>query len=98
MSVRCWDASGRLIADVGDYNVRYLGRQTITYPARAASVRGYLAGLSASGSFGVVIAVDDAAVDPNTLVVHMLDNAYDVISQMGVYQNTNIHIDLYGFA
>lgn len=97
MAVRCWDASGRLIADVGDYNIRYLGRQTITYPANAASARGNLAGLSASGSFGVVVSVSDAGSQANEFVVHMLDNAYDIIAQVKVYQNITLQVDLYSF-
>lgn len=28
--LQCWDGSGRLIVDLGDYNLRYVGSQTHT--------------------------------------------------------------------
>ncbi|WWV91956.1 hypothetical protein [Escherichia phage PJNS034] len=95
MSVRCWNAAGKLVADVGDYNVRYLGRQTITYPAKAASARGNLAGLTASGSFGVIVGASQGAF--NDYVVKAVNGGYEVLANRTIYQNTTLTVDLYSF-
>lgn len=29
--LQCWDASGRLIVDIGDYNMRYMGSVNLMY-------------------------------------------------------------------
>lgn len=97
MSVRCWNAAGKLVADVGDYNVRYLGRQTITYPAKAASARGTLAGLTVSGSFGVIVATNNPNFSLNELIVKPGNGVYDILPTRTVYQNLSVTVDLYSF-
>lgn len=31
--MRCWDATGKLVVDIGDYNVRYMGALSLKFPA-----------------------------------------------------------------
>ncbi|MEB4673161.1 hypothetical protein MXL54_00015 [Enterobacteriaceae bacterium G50] len=55
--VQCWDASGNLVADIGDYNCRYVGSLVISVPASATVVTTSYAGATAAGYFAVPVSV-----------------------------------------
>lgn len=47
--LQCWDASGRLITDIGDYNMRYMGSRTLSVGPGANSWNVSFPGMSQSG-------------------------------------------------
>ncbi|EPK4543332.1 hypothetical protein [Serratia marcescens] len=53
--IQCWNENGKLVVDIGDYNVRYIGRIEITMPAYVVTTTSAYSGLTESGSFGVVV-------------------------------------------
>lgn len=47
--LQCWDSSGRLIVDLGDYFIRYVGTQSITCGSGATSWSFPYSGMTTSG-------------------------------------------------
>lgn len=52
--LQCWDASGRLIVDLGDYMVRYHGSTTIRFTGTGRTVTINYPGVTQNGSFAVI--------------------------------------------
>ncbi|HGK4843936.1 TPA: hypothetical protein ACJ2XA_004281 [Kluyvera georgiana] len=52
--IQCWDASGRMVADVGDYNIRYMGE----YYLNVGGARNYTVGWAGMRETGWIIVID----------------------------------------
>lgn len=70
--VQCWDASGNLVADIGDYNCRYIGTLTVSVPALATVVTTAYPAATASGYFAVPV-----TVPPGRYIGYYHCRAYD---------------------
>lgn len=53
--LQCWDSSGKLIVDIGDYNCRYHGEITVNYPANVWYKDVPYSGITQTGSFAVTV-------------------------------------------
>lgn len=96
--LQCWDASGKLVVDIGDYNTRYLGRITVTMPANTSVLTGAYSGLTSSGSFVVVTAASSATyITPAQFAAKSNDGAYTVFKLYSSPTAVTLTLDLYGF-
>lgn len=55
--LQCWDSSGNLVVDLGDYNTRYASTVSINFPTSVQSVSVNVSGVTASNSIAVVKSV-----------------------------------------
>lgn len=97
--VQCWDAAGNMVADIGDYNCRFIGSINIASPTSGNPVvtTGF-SGMSASNSFGVIVGTSNAAYPQNLYSIRAVDggfNTYLLVTSLAVQVTLNIH--LYAF-
>jgi len=57
MGLRCWDASGRLVVDLGDYNIRYVG--SVASSIAAGSTISWAVAFSGMRSTGWLVVPQD---------------------------------------
>lgn len=96
--LQCWDASGKLIVDIGDYNCRYLGATAIAIPQNTPVVAGTFAGLTAAGSFGIVVnSSNGVGFNYSTYAVRTYDGGFRVFYTSGSNTATTLTIHFYGF-
>lgn len=97
--IQCWDAAGNLIADIGDYNCRLLGSVNITSPTAANPViTTAVSGMTAAGSFAVIVATSNAAYGANIYACRAIDggfNTYLLTTSLSVAVTLTVY--LYGF-
>lgn len=97
--LQCWDASGKLIVDIGDYNSRFLGETTVAISNNAASVSKAYPGLTQNGSFGVVVASSAAGggFATESYAVRTYNNGFTVYSTSVATAASTLTVHLYGF-
>lgn len=61
--LQCWDETGKLIVDIGDYNTRYLGRVSGYIPANTPSYSIPFPAATVNGCFAII--VESIATPPN---------------------------------
>lgn len=94
--LQCWDANGKLIVDIGDYNCRYLGATTVAIANNQASVSKSFSGLSINGSFGVVVSSSpDFGLE--SFAVRTYNNGFTVYSTSASTSAATLTVNLYGF-
>lgn len=54
--LQAWDASGNLVADLGDYSTRFVGRYSINFPQNVMIVSQAVPGLTGANSFATIMA------------------------------------------
>lgn len=99
--IQCWDARGKLVVDIGDYNVRYIGRIEISMPAHASFTTKTYQGLTEAGSFGVVVSTTPPPGTFRPISIYMT-RAYDggvrlYCKDPGFYAAVIVTVDLYSF-
>lgn len=52
--LQCWDATGKLVVDIGDYNLRFVRSREFTFPANTGSYTLSDNGITADGVICVV--------------------------------------------
>lgn len=96
--MQCWDASGKLVVDIGDYNTRYLGRTTVTIPANTNVATGSYGGLTAAGSFAAVVSVSSTSYfKTNNFATRTYDGGYRVWRLSRDVTAVTLTLDLYAF-
>lgn len=95
--LQCWDATGKLIVDIGDYNTRYLGRTTVTMAANTNLVAGSFAGLTLSGSFVVVSASSSSNFSPSNFAARSYDGGFRVFKLSSYTAAVTLTLDMYAF-
>jgi len=96
--LQCWDATGKLIVDIGDYNTRCLGRTTITMAANTNLVAGSFAGLTASGSFVVVVSASSSSYfTPSNFAARSYDGGFRVFKLSSYTAAVTLTLDMYAF-
>lgn len=97
--LQCWDATGKLIVDIGDYNCRFLGAINVSYPANTAVVTTGYSGLKANGSFGVVVATTSGGgvFSISEFAVRTYDGGFRIIGIAPNNAAATLTINLYGF-
>lgn len=95
--MQCWDASGKLVVDIGDYNTRYLGRTTATMAANTNQLTGSFSGLTANGSFAVVASVSGTNLTPPQFATRVYDGGYRVFKLSRFTAAATLTLDLYAF-
>lgn len=97
--VQCWDAAGNLVADIGDYNCRLLGTINITSPtASNPIVTTSVNGMTAAGSFAVIVTTSNSAYGANLYACRAIDggfNTYLLTTSLSV--SVTLTVYLYGF-
>ncbi|WP_139810733.1 hypothetical protein [Pantoea rwandensis] len=68
--LQCWDATGKLVVDIGDYNTRYLGRASGTIDTNAAQLFIPYSGVTLNGSFAVIVATQSNSTGA-PVAIHM---------------------------
>lgn len=96
--MQCWDSSGKLVVDIGDYNTRYLGRTTVTMPANTNLVTGSFSGLTLSGSFVVVVSASSSSYfTPSNFSVRSYDGGFRVFKLSNYTAAVTLTLDMYAF-
>ncbi|KMV71934.1 hypothetical protein WB66_05390 [bacteria symbiont BFo1 of Frankliniella occidentalis] len=97
--LQCWDASGKLIVDIGDYNSRFLGETTVAIGNNAASVSKAFSGLTQNGSFGVVVGSSAAGggFATESYAVRTYNGGFTVYSTSTATPASTLTVHLYGF-
>ena len=99
--LQCWDANGKLIVDIGDYNTRYLGRITGTIATNASTLLIPYTGTTISGSFAVIVAAKSNSpnlpnADPYEFAARAVNNGVLII-RIGVAKPVTLTVDVYAF-
>lgn len=58
--LQAWDASGNLVADLGDFSTRFVGRYNVSFPRNATIVSQAVPGLTGANSFATIMKGDVA--------------------------------------
>lgn len=96
--LQCWDANGKLIVDIGDYNTRYLGRTTVTMPANANIATGSYSGLTTGGSFAAVVSASSSSYfKNNNFATRTYDGGFRVWRLSRDVTAVTLTFDLYAF-
>lgn len=96
--MQCWDASGKIVVDIGDYNTRYLGRTTITIPANTNVVTGSFGGLTTGGSFASVVSASSTSYfKTNNFATRTYEGGYRVWRLSRNVTAVTLTLDLYAF-
>lgn len=96
--LQCWDASGKLVVDIGDYNTRYLGRTNLTLPANINLASGSYGGLTAAGSFAAVVSASSSSYfNTNNFATRTYDGGYSVWRLSRDVTAVTLTLDLYAF-
>lgn len=96
--LQCWDANGKLVVDIGDYNTRYLGRTTITMPDNINAVAGAFSGLTAAGSFVVVVsAASSVNYTPANFCARAYDGGFRIFKLSRYTSSVTLTLDMYAF-
>lgn len=96
--LQCWDATGKLIVDIGDYNTRYLGRTTVTMTANTNQVAGSFGGLTTSGSFVVVVSASSSVYfTPSNFAARAYDGGYRIFKLSAYTAAVTLTLDMYAF-
>lgn len=99
--LQCWDASGKLVVDIGDYNTRYLGRTTGTIAANSNTLLIPYTGATLNGSFAVIVAAkSNSSGAPNAdtyeFAARSVNNGIQVI-RVGAAKSVTLTLDVYAF-
>ncbi len=94
--LQCWDATGKLVVDIGDYNTRYLGRTSVMIPANVNMISGSFGGLTAAGSFAVVVSAS-SNFNNNNFATRTYDGGYRVWKLFQSATAVTLTLDLYAF-
>ncbi|MEX5411289.1 hypothetical protein EGT71_01375 [Atlantibacter subterranea] len=96
--LQCWDANGKLVVDIGDYNTRYLGRTTITMSENINAVAGAFSGLTAVGSFVVVVsAASSVNYTPANFCARAYDGGFHIFKLSRYTSSVTLTLDMYAF-
>lgn len=72
--IQCWNAQGTLLVDLGDYNMRYVGSQTVSLPSGATQWNFTYTGMTSSGW---IVYIQDTASFPQ-YVCRCYDGGYRI--------------------
>lgn len=95
--LQCWDATGKLVVDIGDYNTRYLGGISSGMPANVGEITVTFAGLTASGSFAVISAVTTEPYKINHFATRVYDGGCRVFKLPSYTSTVNFNLEFYSF-
>lgn len=73
--LQCWDASGRLVVDLTDYSIRYIGRLTVSFTAGETSKNVPFTGATQDGT---VIAIVSTWVGVNEYYCRAYDGGFTI--------------------
>lgn len=99
--LQCWDSTGKLVVDIGDYNTRYLGRTTGTIDTNAAQLTIPFSGSTLSGSFAVIVGTQSNSTGapnayPYEFAARAINNGVQII-RVGGAKNVTLTVDVYAF-
>lgn len=60
--LQAWDASGRIVVDLGDYSTRFITSLTVNLPANQVAVNVAVAGVTDAGHFAVITKGNESIV------------------------------------
>ena len=97
--MQCWDATGKLVVDIGDYNTRHLGGISSGMGDRVSEITIPYGGLTAAGSFAVItsITVSQTAYEINHFVTRVYDGGCRIIKLPSYTAAVTFNVDFYSF-
>ena len=96
--LQCWDANGKMVVDIGDYNTRYLGRTSVFLPANTNGITGTFPELTVSGGFVVVVSLSSATYfTPGNFAARALDGGFAVFRLSRNPSAVTLVLDMYAF-
>ncbi|MCJ7925971.1 MAG: hypothetical protein MUW55_08515 [Pantoea vagans] len=96
--LQCWDASGKLIVDIGDYNTRYLDRTSVTMAANTNQVTGSFGGMTTLGAFVVVVSASSSVYfTPSNFAARAYDGGYRIFKLSAYTAAVTLTLDMYAF-
>lgn len=99
--LQCWDASGKLVVDIGDYNTRYMGRTTANVDGTVNSLTVPYTGATLNGSFAVIVAAKSntpnlPGADPYEFAARTVNGGILLI-RVGGPKSITLTLDVYAF-
>lgn len=95
--IQCWDATGKLVADVGDYNCRFIGSINVSMPGNTPVVTAGFNGITAAGSFAVIVSSSTTIRTPGTFTCRTYDGGIRLFSLLKSAAAATLTIHVYGF-
>lgn len=97
--MQCWDANGKLVVDIGDYNCRLFGAVNVSFPTNTAVITVSNSSLKANGSFGVVVATTDGGgvFTLSRFAVRTYDGGFRIFCTSPANSAATLTVNLYGF-
>lgn len=53
--LQCWDSAGRIVVDLSDFSIRYIGSASVTFATGESSKNIPFSGISQDGSFITIV-------------------------------------------
>lgn len=98
--LQCWDASGKLVVDIGDYNTRYLGRTSAAISSNINQLNVPFSGATQNGCFAVIVAAQSNSpgfgADTYEFAARALNSSI-LIMRVGQPKSVTLTIDVYAF-
>jgi hypothetical protein len=96
--LQCWDANGKLVIDIGDYNSRYLGRTTVFLPANVNSITGSFPELTQAGGFVVVVStLSTSYFTPGNFAARAFNGGFGIFRLSRDTTAVTLSLDMYAF-
>ncbi|WP_312181296.1 hypothetical protein [Pantoea sp. CTOTU46764] len=98
--LQCWDATGKMVVDIGDYNTRYLGRASASIDTNAAQLFVPFSGSTLIGCFAVIVGAQSntpgLGADSYEFAARCLNGGVQVI-RVGGPKSVTLTLDVYAF-
>ncbi|NKG32504.1 hypothetical protein FVB43_20950 [Erwinia rhapontici] len=97
--LQCWDANGKLIVDIGDYNLLLFSTTSVTFPQNGTVITVPYSGVTAEGFFAAIVAPGDWANNyyVESLVTRTYNGGFRVINTAGDMSRVVLNINIYRF-
>lgn len=91
--LQCWDASGNLVVDLGDYSTRFIGRYNVNFPRSVDRVQLNVPGVTDSNSFASVMGANLGSTYVTDYAPVCRSGGIDIIYVPG--RNPSVDLTLY---
>lgn len=99
VGLQCWDASGKLIVDIGDYNLLLFSTTSVIFPQNGTVLTVPYSGVTADGFFAAIVAPGDLVNNfyVEKLVTRTYNGGFRVINSATGNDRVVLKINIYRF-
>lgn len=76
---QAWDASGNLVADLGNFSTRFVGRYAVRFPRQSTIVSQSVPGLTGTNSFATIMSGSVANAGISQYAAITKNGGFDII-------------------